>query len=548
VLARSLIARSSRIVTVTFVELLRRNAAEQGGDVAFSFLGDDEPSITWGELDGGARAIAALLLEEVEPGARVALLYPPGLDYPAALFGCFYAGAVAVPAYPPDVLAPDRGLSRLRAILRDADVAAVLTSEALAEPLRAVLGGARVLATDTLAGEGPAPAAAAPDDLALLQYTSGSTAEPRGVMLSHANLTANSQAIHVAFGTSPSTRSVIWLPPYHDMGLIGGILQPVYVGFPVTLMSPLTFVRRPLRWLRALSDLRATVTGGPNFAYDLCVRRTTPEERAQLDLTSWDVAFNGAEPVRMATIERFAAAFAPAGFRTAAFLPCYGLAESTLIVTAVDRAAPPHAVERDGAGPSVVSCGRPVPGHDVRIAGDGEICVTGPSVARGYWPPDRDDAGVFDGTSLRTGDLGFLRDGELFVTGRIKELIVLAGRNHHPADIELACEQRVPGLRPGCGAAFGFDRSGSEQLAVVYEVAEDVDPAATVLAIRGAVAHATAATACAVVLLGRGTIPKTSSGKVRRIACRTRFLDDQLDALHVWPADGSLSQPPPASR
>ena len=502
---------------MTFVDLLRRRAAEQGDDVAFEFLDGDV--VTYRQLDARAGAVAALVAEHVEPGARVALVYPPGLEYPAALFGCFYAGVVAVPAYPPGAVAPER----LRAIMREAGIAAVLTSEALAGPVRDLLGDVRVLATDALAAHGAPTAAPAPGDVALLQFTSGSTAEPRGVMLTHANLMANSQAVHTAFATSPDTRSVIWLPPYHDMGLIGGILQPVYVGFPVTLMSPLTFVKRPLRWLRALSDLRATISGGPNFAYDLCVRRTTPEQRRRLDLTSWQLAFNGAEPVRLATMERFAEAFAEAGFRKSAFLPCYGLAESTLIVTAAERGAPLRTV----AG--VVSCGRPVPGHDVTIE-DEEICVSGPSVARGYWPRD-----LFEGSRVRTGDLGFLRDGELYVTGRRKELIVLAGRKHHPADIELACEQHVPGLRRGCGAAFGFERAGSEELAVVYEVGAGAPYDATIQAMRAALARATGATAAAVVLVAQGTVPKTSSGKVRRGACRAQFLGGGLDVLREWP-------------
>jgi acyl-CoA synthetase (AMP-forming)/AMP-acid ligase II len=529
-------------VTATFVEVLRRRAAEQGDDVAFAFLDDARDPVTYGELDARARAVAALVADHAEPGRRAVLVYPPGLDYPAALFGCFYAGVVAVPAYPADAPAPDRLSARLRRVVRDAGVAVVLTTDALAEPVRRMLSGARVLATDSLAGDAQPPSAPAPGDVALLQFTSGSTAEPRGVILTHANLAANSHAIHEAFATSPDTRSVIWLPPYHDMGLVGGILQPVYAGFPVTLMSPLTFVKRPLRWLRALSDLRATVAGGPNFAYDLCLRRTTPGERRQLDLTSWQVAFNGAERVRLGTMERFTQAFAGAGFRQSAFLPCYGLAESTLIVTAAERGAPPRAVARDEGAP-VVSCGRPVPGHEVTIGEDEEICVSGPSVARGYWPPERHDAHVFDGSRVRTGDLGFLRDGELYVTGRMKELIVLAGRKHHPTDIELACEQHVPGLRRGCGAAFGFERAGGEHLAVVYEVAGDAADDATIHAIRAAVARATGAAASAVVLVARGTVPKTSSGKIRRASCRAQFLDDQLDALREWGTVTGRDQP-----
>ena len=363
-----------------------------------------------------------------------------------------------MPAYPPDPSRLERSLPRLEAIIRDAEPKVVLTLDVLTE----LLGG-DVLATDTLpAGSWFAPGA--PDDVALLQYTSGSTAAPRGVMLTHANLLHNSDFIRRAFGNTERSCGVIWLPPYHDMGLIGGILQPVFVGFPCHLMSPFTMLQRPVNWLRAISEHGGTVSGGPNFAFELCLRRVGEADRAELDLSSWEIAFNGSEPVRAETIDAFAEMFAPCGFRREAFFPCYGLAEGTLMVTGGERLAGPR-VRRHG-DKELVGCGRPDPEHEVVIADpageplpdgqEGEICVSGPSVAAGYWR-----AGAF-GPRLRTGDLGLFADGELYVTGRIKELVIVAGRNHHAVDIEMSCERAVPALRRGCGAAFSYDGTGRE--------------------------------------------------------------------------------------
>ena len=517
-------------MTASFADILGQRARDAPDATAFVFEGEER--VTYAELEARARTIAAALADA--RGERVLLVYPPGLEYVAALFGCFYAGAVAVPAYPPDPARLERTLPRLEAIVRDAEPKLVLTIEILTE----LLGG-EALGTDTLpAGSWSAPVA--PGDVALLQYTSGSTAAPRGVMLTHANLLHNSDFIRRAFGNTERSCGVIWLPPYHDMGLIGGILQPVFGGFPCMLMSPFTFLARPVNWLRAISEHRGTVSGGPNFAFELCLRRVDERERAELDLSSWEIAFNGSEPVRPETIDAFSEMFASCGFRREAFFPCYGLAEGTLMVTGGERLAGPR-VRRHGTK-DLVGCGRSHPEQRVVIADpagepladgqEGEICVSGPSVAAGYWR----DGGF--GPLLRTGDLGVLAEGELYVTGRIKELVIVAGRNHHALDIELACERAVPQLRRGCGAAFSYDGTGREHIGLVYEVRDDpeLDADAVIRTMRQAVTSAVGARLGAVVLIPPRSIPKTSSGKVQRGVCRTRFADGTLPAVAEWRA------------
>jgi amino acid adenylation domain-containing protein len=566
--------------TAFLVDLLRAHADDQHNQRAYTFLMDGETTashLTYGELDRQARAIGAMLQQTQALGDRALLLYPPGLEYIAAFFGCLYAGVVAVPAYPPNPARLARTLPRLHAIIADARPAVVLTTEALL-PLAGMLAGAdgagmRWLATDALTGdhaEGWRPPALDGATLALLQYTSGSTAAPKGVMLSHANLLHNSALIQRCFGHSSESRGVIWLPPYHDMGLIGGIIQPLYASFPVVLMSPLAFLERPLRWLQAITRYQATTSGGPNFAYDLCVRKTTPEQRATLDLASWRVAFNGAEPIRAATLERFTAAFAPAGFRRAAFVPCYGLAEATLIVSGGPANAGPaihsfdaaalgrnQAIAAAGAGSALVGCGEPLPGQKVLIAqpetqircasGEvGEIWLAGPSVAQGYWGQPTETAQAFqarvadahDGPFLRTGDLGFVKDGELFITGRLKDVIIIRGRNYYPQDIELTVERSHAALRPGCCAAFTVEHSGADRLddrlVVVQEVERNYQAAelgAMIAAIRQAVSEQHELQVHTVVLLGAGSIPKTSSGKIQRHACRAAFLAGDLAAV-----------------
>ncbi|PYP77351.1 MAG: hypothetical protein DMD35_15555 [Gemmatimonadetes bacterium] len=332
-------ARRERISTL--VELLEYRAERQGDDVVFRFVsgeGTEEERLTFRELRARAQAIAAGLRAHADPGDRVVLLVPPGLDYVASFFGCLIAGTVAVPAYPPN---PRRADPRVHRIIADSRAHVALVHSSLAARLESwlALGDAppqvRWLDVSQLRGnaESPVRHAASGSELAMLQYTSGSTGEPRGVMLTHANLLHNSAVIHRVSAHRPGDNGVFWLPPFHDMGLIGGILQPVYVGAPATLMSPATFLQRPLVWLETMSRYRATTSGAPNFAYDLCVERTTEEERASLDLSAWRTSFNGAEPVRADTIARFVDAFAPSGLRPDVVVPCYGLAEATLIVS-----------------------------------------------------------------------------------------------------------------------------------------------------------------------------------------------------------------------
>ncbi|WP_158619966.1 non-ribosomal peptide synthetase [Corallococcus sicarius] len=570
----------------TLVELLRVRAQTQGDRRGFTFLLDgetDEAHLTYAELDQKARAIAAALQARGAQGQRALLLYPPGLDYIAGFFGCLYAGVIAVPIYPPDPMRLARTLPRLLAISQDAQATVALTTDfiyGMGEMLFEQAPELRELhwiATDTLdaeVAEGWRDPGVATDTRVFLQYTSGSTSSPKGVVLTHGNLLHNSKLIHSCFGHSTQSQGVIWLPPYHDMGLIGGILQPLYGGFPVTLFSPVDFLKRPMRWLEAISRYKATTSGGPNFAFDLCVRKSTPEERAKLDLGHWDLAFNGAEPIMPDTLRRFAEAFGPQGFRSEAIYPCYGLAEGTLIASGGDKrelpiqrtvdagalkdnrvvaAQPTHkgAQTLVGSGRNLTDqrlviahpeTGRPLPAGQV-----GEIRVAGPSIAQGYWGrPEQTQAtfqqpltGTDDATTfLRTGDLGFLDGGELFVTGRLKDLIIIRGRNHYPQDIERTVESSHPAIRPGCTAAFSIEQDDEERLIVVTEVdrraveRDGVDLEALTQGIRQAVAAGHDLQAQGVVLLGPGAIPKTSSGKIQRFATRAEYTADTLEALH----------------
>ena len=575
----------------TLVDLLRQRAEEGPERMAYRFLADgevEEDALTYGELDRRARALGAFLQESGATGERALLLYPPGLEFVTAFLGCLYGGVVAVPAYPPRTHRPD---ARLQAIAADARPLLALTTPALRDRAAGfathnpALAGVRWVATAELdhgLAEKWRPAAdLGPDSLAFLQYTSGSTATPKGVMVRHGNLMHNEGMIQAAFGQSAASVIVGWLPLYHDMGLIGNVLQPLYCGGTCVLMSPVAFLQQPARWLRAIDRYRATGSGGPNFAYELCVRRIGPAERAGLDLSSWELAYNGAEPVRAETLERFAEAFAPCGFRREAFYPCYGLAEATLFVAGGERGAGASlreidaaALERNQAEPArpgsparwLVGCGHTAADQRVVIVDPdsrlpcppgrvGEVWVSGPSMAGGYWGRPEETETTFgarliglagdrrDAPFLRTGDLGFLVAGELFLTGRAKDLIILRGRNLYPQDVELTVERSHPAMRPGCGAAFAVEVEGEERLVVVQEVERDAerrwagDPAgfqAAVEAARRAVAAEHEAALHAVALVRTATVPKTSSGKIRRRSCREDFLAGRLELVGEW--------------
>ncbi|MFD6935390.1 condensation domain-containing protein [Streptomyces goshikiensis] len=580
-------------MTSTLVELLRHRAETMPKRTAFRFLGDEDgaESTDYAALDREARKVAGLLREQgAAPGDRALLLYPPGLDYIRSFFGALYAGVVPVPVYPPRTL---RNVSRLGAIAADSRARFALT----VGPVMDLLGdgggalgldGLRAAATDALPdGLADAWSGRMPDagSHAFLQYTSGSTATPKGVVLTHGNLLHNLGMISDAFGCDEDTSAVIWLPPYHDMGLIGGILTPLYAGFPVTLMSPMSFLRRPLRWLRTISREGAELSGGPNFAYEMCARLATDEDKQDLDLSSWRVAFNGAEPIRAATLDAFEEAFGDCGFRRSSFLPCYGMAEATLFVTGAPAKAEPTVLDVDAAALETDRAAAPVPDGKVRrLVGSGraaddqevlivdpeslapqperrvgEIWVRGASVALGYWDnpqaseaafaarpaPRTGDTSGTSGTSdtdgvpnaayLRTGDLGFLADGELFVTGRRKDLLIVRGRNFYPTDIELAVEGAHPAFRSGCGAAVTAEHDGEQVLVVLQEVEgralRTVSVPEATAAVRAAVMESCDLAVHTVVLLKPGAVPKTTSGKVQRSLARQRYAAGAFEPL-----------------
>jgi len=563
----------------TLVDVCRRHAEDRSTRSAYRWLenGEDEgASLTFGELDRKARAIAARL-QALGPEAPRVLVLHSGLDFVCAFLGCLYAGGAAVPVAVP------RRHQRPDALLRialDARVDAVLAPAAVRDAMEAsgsVDGRlARVpwIATEAIDerdGSHWVAPAIEPDRIALLQYTSGSTGAPKGVAVTHANLLHNQAMIARAFGHSESTVFVGWLPLHHDMGLIGNVLQPLFLGIPCVLMAPESFVQKPVRWLEAITRYRATTSGAPNFAYDLCTRRVPAERRATLDLESWRVAYNGAEPIQAETLERFAEAFGPCGFRYESFYPCYGMAEATLFVTGglsdeppavatwEDSALKEHRASSALPGASdarrLVGCGRPWLGCRVEIVDPetlercppdrvGEIWLAGPSITSGYQNQPDLSAEVFgaelangEGPFLRTGDLGFLRGDQLFVTGRRKDLIIIRGRNHYPQDLERSVWASSPALRQGCGVAIGVDSGSEEQLVVVQEVREagreEAAAAAPALesAIREAVSRHHGLRVHDVVLVPKGTIPKTSSGKLRRLEMRAAYLAGTLPPL-----------------
>jgi amino acid adenylation domain-containing protein len=565
------------------VELLRRRAAEQPDATAYVFDdGDgDERPVDYAWADRRARAVAATLAAEgIGPGERVLLMFAPGADYVTGFFGCLYAGVVAVPVYPPNGA---RGMERIAAVFFDCVPAAILsTSDIVAAAAERVAGmGLRWIATDTvLDGAAAEWVDGRRDGLAFLQYTSGSTASPKGVMVTHANLLHNSAAIGRALGLGPHSVGASWLPPYHDMGLIGGVLQPLHGGFPCVLMPPAAFLYRPLRWLDAISRHRATISAAPDFAYAECVRRVTAEERAALDLSSWAHALVGAETVRPATVRAFTETFAACGLPATSLYPCYGLAEATLFVTGptAGRPASVRHVDRErlgagvaaivpaGTGLALTGCGHPHSDDEVRIVDPdtatecapdtvGEVWVTGPTVADGYWNVSDSDDPVFharlagdDRNFLRTGDLAFCHDGDLFITGRLKDLLIVRGRNHHPHDIELTAEQAHPLLRPHRGAAFTIEAdTGDVAVVLVHEVTREFQPEdATEIqaAVRAAVVAEHGLRLDDVLLARGGAIPRTSSGKIRRAACRAAYRDGSLplagEGAATAPADNAV--------
>lgn len=568
-------------MSVVLPEILTGRAETQPDQRAYVFVnedGDETAELTYAALHAKALAVAAELSRHCAPGDRALLLFPQCLDFIVAYFGCLYAGVVAVPVNPPR---RNRVQEATRSIVRDCEPAAALTLAGTAElksTVDDICGELAWIAVDELPDAAFTPVDVTPDTLAFLQYTSGSTSKPKGVMVSHGNLVANQAMIRHGFGHDSQSTVVGWAPFFHDQGLIGNVLQPLYVGATSILMSPGAFIRRPALWLSTISRYRAHTSGGPNFAYDACVaqaaRAGVPDD---LDLSSWRIAFNGAEPIRPATLRRFSETFASAGFRESAFYPCYGLAEATLIVTGsrkgrgpltlaadVDELAhgrlTPRAVGRELAGSGTV-----LPGGDVRIvdpetlepraSGEvGEIWVAGDHVTQGYWKRPEATNETFrahgDARFLRTGDLGALAGDELYVVGRIKDLIIIRGRNHYPHDLEHSVERAHPALRPGAVAAFTVPDGEHEKLVIVAEInrddRHDADPAEVTGAIRAAVLREHDLTIGALVLARHGELQKTSSGKMMRAAARNRYL---TEGFARWPQerreDKGMTEPNP---
>ncbi|WP_445638370.1 Aminotransferase class I/II-fold pyridoxal phosphate-dependent enzyme [Nostoc sp. DSM 114161] len=608
----------------TLIDLLHQRVENQPHQEAYIFLQDGEietQRLSYQELEDRVKAIAAHLVSLCSPGDRALLLYPPGLDFIAGFFACLYAGIIAVPAYPPK---RNQKLSRLQGIIRDAEATLLLTTadmfqsieqygtnEPTFKNLHWVLTDKIVTSTDDFR-----PVAVESNTLALLQYTSGSTGSPKGVMVSHGNLLHNCTAILQFLEKSPDVPDVgfSWLPPYHDMGLIGCILQPVSGGFPLIIMPPMAFLQKPIRWLKAISKYKVTVSAGPNFAYDLCVQNMRPEELENLDLSSWQLALNGAEPIRAETLESFTKQFSPYGFRLNSFQPCYGMAETTLLVTGVKKAEVPkikvcdakaleqNQVVTDNTSKNdrkLVSCGHPWFNQTVAIVNPvsltecesgqiGEIWVAGESVAQGYWNQAKETEKTFhayladtgEGPFLRTGDLGFWEnEAGLFVTGRLKDLLVIRGRNHYPQDIEQTVETSHPALAYHSSAAFTVEMDGGDvclekfeaevssdprqllsdaerqertgstfrydglrlRLIVVCEVKRtflrNLDTQEVVKKIRQFVLQEHDLQVYRVLLIKPGTLPKTSSGKIQRFACRENFLSGNLSIVNSESTD-----------
>jgi acyl-CoA synthetase (AMP-forming)/AMP-acid ligase II len=495
--------------------LLRLRAEEHGDDIAFRYLvgeGEQPETLTYEELHLRASEVAAGLMQHLHPGDRALMLYPSGLEFISAFFGCLYAGVLPAPAYPPR---KNQNYSRLEGIVRDAGASAVLTLRSLSDQARGLLTSNSYL-KDTLwfhtdemecqSGRNGAQVSfplISNCDAAFIQYTSGSTGHPKGVVVTHDNIIANSSLICQRFGHTRDSSLVSWLPLFHDMGLLGSVVQPIYAGFPATLMNPAYFLQKPIRWLREISRYRATSSGGPNFAYDLCVDEIEMKELEGLDLSSWQRAFNGSEVVQRNTLERFAEKFSAFGFERAAFYPCYGMAETTLIVSGAAHEREPRVLSVDKASLTtgwavpdedetacrwLVSCGEAGQGHEVIVVDPvslqqcednqvGEIWVNGPSVSPGYWNKPELNEAVFNaftntgkGPYLRTGDLGFLYDNELFATGRLKDTLIIRGRNYYPHDLELTASQAHPALVNNGAAAFLIEADGREVLVVVQEV------------------------------------------------------------------------------
>jgi len=560
----------------TLVELLRDRAQHRPAGVPHVFSQDgnhERAPMTYFELDHGAQYVCALLAETCRTGDRALLVFPPGLDFDRAFWGCLYAGVIAVPLPLPSTSRTDTAMAKLLAVARDCDARVVVTTSSYAERLSGALasGGYRGAMT-VLAIDEPrpqvglrAPVPVTPDMVAYLQYSSGSTGAPKGVVLPHRTVCANAAVIGSAAALRDGTTGVTWLPTFHDMGLLSGVILPVVYDFTAYRIPPVVFVQRPLSWLRLQAEVRGTLSVAPNFAFALCVRRVSDAQAAELDLSHWQTIICGAEPIRPEVLRAFVRHFAPSGLSETALLPCYGLAEATLFVTGGPAWTGMSTLKIDpdevGRGRAVISeqgreyasCGRLREEMPLVIAdcetgtalGEmavGEICVAGESVATGYWDNPVATAETFgvlvegaDGLFMRTGDLGFVRNGELYVTGRWKDVIIVDGVNHYPQDVEATVAGSHPVLAGAVCAAFQTPANPAERLVIVAEVDRAArrpglaDESWTAMLddavdeARRAVNRGHQLSLDEVLLVRAGTLPRTSSGKIQRYKCRDLY-------------------------
>lgn len=581
----------------TLVTLLCDRVNREPDRSVYTFLTSDETaskSLTYRQLDSQARAIAAQLQSWIKPGDRVLLLYPfsASLDFIQGFWGCLYAGAIAVTDNPPRNL---KTLYQLQERINDSQASIILTTQAFRDRLFAQLPDDLDLAkalkslpwltTDIISAataKNWSEPLLTPDSIAFLQYTSGSTGRPKGVAIAHRNVLHNCAAIEQAFNLTVEDRGLIWLPLFHDMGLIGGVMQPIYSQFPVFFLSPLNFIQQPFCWLQAISHHHITVSGGPNFAYDLLCEKVTPQQKETLDLQRWKVAFIGAEPIRSATLKQFAETFESCGFHPTAFLPCYGMAETTVMISggknsdlvsilpldrlalAENRVVLQKITENPDLTKTVVSCGFVGLGMEIKIVHPqkqvecpadeiGEIWVAGGSVGQGYWQHPQATQQHFqaflndtqEGPFLRTGDLGFIREGQVFIAGRLKEMMILWGRNHYPHKIEETIENSHAALKANSGAAFSVEVAGEERLVIAHEIKrtfiKKLDCDAVINAMCKAVMENHLAEIYGIILLKPGSLPKTTSGKIQRQLCKTKFLEKHFEPLEFWQSPSSFN-------
>lgn len=586
----------------TISEVLHLRALQHPDKPVFTYLHDGihaRETVTFREFDEQVTALAQRLEGKSLKGGRVLMFYPPGIDFLRALFACLRSGIVAVPAYPPR---RNRTLNRIHAIVKDCSPAAILAIDSIARDLERNFSEDELLSkipwlitnTENQESTGTFSFSPAPGDLAFIQYTSGSTGTPKGVMISHRNIMVNSRNLHLHFHTDDSSRSVMWLPQFHDMGLLLGVFQPVFTGYHAVFMSPVSFAGKPYNWLKAITDYKGTFSGGPNFAFDHCVEKINPEERATLDLSSLRMVFNGAEPVRYETLQRFSETFRESGLPQGVLFPGYGMAETTLSIAVSDKGTKRPYLSVDS---SQLRENRVVPMEDqhplaVKIVNNGsargdteimiadpetlrpanhdqvgEILVSGLSVAMGYWNNEALNNEIFrviipgrEGkTWLRTGDLGFIYEGELYITGRMKDIIIIRGRNYYPQDIEHITEESHHSVRKNYCAAFSVEHKGEERLCIVTELQRTFlrrpDTAAITENIAEAVAGEFEIRPWKVVLIKTGSLEKTSSGKIMRRAAKEALLSGTLEIIaqkqfeqesipadYPLPETGSLSE------